>query len=304
MPPPALTIGEALTEASARLVGLADGSPRLEAELLLGEVTGFDRARLLAWPDAALDTAARRRLDGLVERRSLGEPIAYILARQGFWTLDLVVTPDTLIPRPETELLVELALARLPAEAPLLIADLGTGSGAIAAALAAERPAWTLIATDRSLAALGVASANARRLGLANLHPLAGDWLAALAPGALDAIISNPPYIPAGDPHLDRGDLRREPASALAAGPDGLEAIRRIAATAAAHLRPGGLLALEHGYDQGGLVRGLLAEAGLTRIETLRDLAGHERTSLAWREPGGMQGSQIAPWNSSTPPLA
>jgi release factor glutamine methyltransferase len=283
--PTALTVGEALAAAGARLTGLPDGSRRLEAELLLGEVTGLDRARILARPDAPLGSDARRRLAALVERRRRGEPIAYILGHQGFWTLDLEVTPDTLIPRPETELLVELALARLPPAARLLVADLGTGSGAIAAALASERPAWTLIAADRSFAALAVARANVRRLRLTNMQTLAGYWLQAFAPGSLDAVLSNPPYVRADDPHLARGDLRFEPRAALAAGPDGLDAIRRIAATATERLRPGGLLALEHGFDQGAEVRDILAGAGLVQVETLRDLAGHQRVTLASRGP-------------------
>jgi release factor glutamine methyltransferase len=275
------TVGEALAAAGARLTGLPDGSPRLEAELLLGEATGLSRTRILTWPDTPLTSDALRRLAGLVERRRGGEPIAYILGRQGFWTLDLEVTPDTLIPRPETELLVELALARLPARAPLTVADLGTGSGAIAAALAAERPAWTLIALDRSPAAIAVARANARRLALPNLLPLVGHWFCPLALGSLDAVVSNPPYVAASDPHLGRGDLRFEPHAALASGPDGLDAIRHIAAEAQRHLRPGGLLALEHGYDQGAAVRAILGSAGWLGIETRRDLAGHERVTLA-----------------------
>ena len=286
MPPPALTIGEALNAASARLTGLPDGSPRLEAELLLGEATGLRRPQMLARPDAPLAIEARRRLTRLVERRRRGEPIAYILGCQGFWTLDLQVTPDTLIPRPETELLVEIALARLPADAPLLVADLGTGSGAIAAALASERPVWTLIAADRSIAALDVACTNARRLQLTNLCTLAGSWLAPFAPASLDAVLSNPPYVRADDPHLTRGDLRYEPRSALAAGPDGLDAIRRIAAAAPDRLKPGGLIALEHGCDQGAAVRDLLAQAGLTGAQTVHDLAGHERVTLGWRNQG------------------
>lgn len=288
---PALTVREALAAASARLAGLADGSPRLEAELLLGEASGLGRAQLLAWPDAPLAMDARRRLTALVERRGRGEPIAYILGRQGFWTLDLEVTPATLIPRPETELLVEIALARLPPQAQLLVADLGTGSGAIAAALASERPTWTLIATDRSRRALDIARANARRLGLANMLTLAGDWLSPFAPGTLDAVLSNPPYVRADDPHLSRGDLRFEPRSALAAGADGLGAIRRIAAQAPDRLKPGGLLALEHGFDQGAAVRGLLAQAGLVGALTLRDLAGHERVTLAKCAPA--QGREV-----------
>ena len=286
MPPPALTVGEALNAASARLTGLPDGSPRLEAELLLGEATGLRRPQMLARPDAPLAIEARRRLTRLVERRRRGEPIAYILGCQGFWTLDLQVTPDTLIPRPETELLVEIALARLPAYTPLLVADLGTGSGAIAAALASERPVWTLIAADRSIAALNVACTNARRLQLTNLCTLAGSWLAPFAPASLDAVLSNPPYVRADDPHLTRGDLRYEPRSALAAGPDGLDAIRRIAAAAPDRLKPGGLIALEHGCDQGAAVRDLLAQAGLTGAQTVHDLAGHERVTLGWRNQG------------------
>jgi release factor glutamine methyltransferase len=285
MPPNAPSIGQALAATTARLTGLPDGSPRLEAEILIGEVTGLDRARILAWPEAALASDAQQRLAALVERRSRGEPIAYILGHRGFWTLDLAVTPETLIPRPETELLVELALARLPDEAPLLVADLGTGSGAIAAALASERASWTLIATDRSIAALSVTRTNARRLRLANLQVLAADWLTPFAPGTLDAVLSNPPYVRCGDPHLTRGDLRYEPRCALAAGPDGLDAIRRIAAAAPSRLKPGGLLALEHGWDQGFAVRDLLGQAGLTGAETVCDLAGHERVTLARRGP-------------------
>jgi len=289
MPPksPVQALRAALAAARARLAGLVDGSPGLEAELLLGEATGLGRARVLArlltHPDALLDAAAGRRFERLVERRRLGEPIAYILGTQGFWTLDLRVTPDTLIPRPETELLVETALAELPAQAPLMVADLGTGSGAIAAALASERPAWTLIAEDSSVAAIEVARSNARRLGLTNLHTLVGSWLAPFAATSLDAVLSNPPYVPSGDPHLTRGDLRFEPRSALSAGADGLDAIRRIVAAAPQRLRPGGLLALEHGYDQGPAVRGVLTQAGLVAVRTKRDLAGHERVTLARR---------------------
>ena len=278
---PALSVREALTDASAQIAGLPDGSPRLEAELLLSAASGLDRTRMLAWPDTPLDSDSRRRLAALVERRCQGEPISYILGCQGFWTLDLDVTPDTLIPRPETELLVELALEVLPAEAPLLIADLGTGSGAIAAALASERPAWTLMATDRSLVALGVAITNARRLRLSNLYTLAADWLAPIDSATLDAILSNPPYIPSTDPHLVRGDLRFEPAMALSAGPDGLAAIRDIADQSPSRLKPGGLVAVEHGFDQGPPVRALFAAAGLVRVETRRDLAGHERITFA-----------------------
>jgi release factor glutamine methyltransferase len=293
--PPALTVRNALVAASARLGGLPDGSPRLEAELLLGAATGLDRARLLSWPDAPISSDTQRHLATLVERRARGEPVAYILGSQGFWTLDLEVSPDTLIPRPETELLVELALGNLPPTAGLIVADLGTGSGAIAAALASERPAWALVASDRSLGALAIAAANSRRLRLSNLFALAADWLATFAPGTLDAILSNPPYVPVGDPHLNRGDLRYEPHTALAAGFDGLAAIRTILDQAPGRLKPGGLLAVEHGFDQGEAVRALFGLAGLTRIETHRDLGGHERVTLAWRAADDDASSCICP---------
>jgi release factor glutamine methyltransferase len=216
-------------------------------------------------------------------RRLSGEPIAHIRGRQAFWTLDLQVTPDTLIPRPETELLVETALELLPPDAPLLVADAGTGSGAIAAALAAERPAWTLIAVERSPAAAAVASANLGRCAPANARLLRGDWLAAIAPSCLDAVFANPPYIPADDPHLTRGDLLREPDQALSAGPDGLDAIRRIAGQSAVCLKPGGLLALEHGSDQGGSVRATLRSNGFGAVDTRADLAGLPRVTLGRR---------------------
>jgi release factor glutamine methyltransferase len=289
------TIREALAAAGARLTGLADGSPRLEAELLLAEATGLSRTQLLTRGEAILAADAGQRYAVLVNRRVQGEPIAYIIGQQGFWTLDLDVSAATLIPRPETELLVELALARLPVGVSLVVADLGTGSGAVAAALAYERPDWTLVATDRSVEAIRVARANARRLGLANLRTLAGDWLDAFAPNSLDAVLGNPPYIPANDPHINRGDLRYEPRSALAAGLDGLEAIRRIAAQVPGRLKSGGLLALEHGFDQGPAVRGILTRVGLAGVMTLRDLAGHERVTLAERGPAASTGSCIGP---------
>jgi release factor glutamine methyltransferase len=290
-----LTVCKALAATSASLAGLPDGSPRLEAELLLSAATGLDRAHMLAWPDTPLSDNARQRLTALVARRARGEPMAYILGYQGFWTLDLEVSPDTLIPRPETELLVELALENLPQTAPLIVADLGTGSGAIAAALSSERPAWTLIATDRSIGALSIAAANGRHLRLPNLLPVAADWLAPIAPGTLDAILSNPPYIPAGDPHLDRGDLRYEPRTALAAGAGGLDAIRHLLVQAPERLRPGGLLAIEHGFDQGEAVRALFAATDLAGIESHRDLAGHTRVTLAWRAASGDTSSRICP---------
>lgn len=272
-----------LHRAASALEALPESSAGLEAELLLVEATGWTRTSLLAWPERALDPACTERFETLLARRLAGEPIAYIRGRQGFWTLELRVTPDTLIPRPETELLVEIALDRLDARRPLRVADLGTGSGAIAAALASERPGWHLIATDRSAPALAVARENFQTLGLDRIDCIQTHWLTALAPVSLDAILSNPPYVAGRDPHLDRGDLRFEPRSALTPDGDGLDAIRAIATDAGRCLRPGGLLAVEHGFDQGAPVRDILANAVLRAIETRPDLAGLDRVTLGYR---------------------
>jgi release factor glutamine methyltransferase len=275
------SIGKTLREAAQQLAALPQASPRLEAELLLGEVTGLDRAKLLAWPESEIRDADLSRFRALVERRIAGEPIAYVRGRQAFWTLELRVTRDTLIPRPETELLVELALERLPPDAPLLVLDAGSGSGAIAAALASERPAWTLIATDRSLDAARVARDNLSRLAAKNARVINCHWLAPIADRSLHALICNPPYIPDADPHLKRGDLLFEPRWALAAGRDGLDAIRELGAQAATRLRPVGLIVLEHGFDQAQAVRAILARQGFEDLSTHRDLAGHERATSA-----------------------
>jgi release factor glutamine methyltransferase len=276
-----VTVGEVLREAAGALSGLADGSPRLEAELLLAEVTGWPRTRLIAWPDRTLEPTVLAAFRSLLARRRSGEPLAYIRGRQAFWSLELRVTPDTLIPRPETELLVEVALAEAGAAPIRRVADLGTGSGAVAAALATERPHWLIIAVERSAAALAVAHTNFRELGLSNCLAVRGDWLAPLGSRSLDLILANPPYVPSGDPHLSRGGLPFEPLEALAAGPEGLDAIAAIGREAVRCLRPGGLLALEHGFDQGPAVRRLLGELGLRGPHSRRDLAGQERVTLA-----------------------
>jgi release factor glutamine methyltransferase len=286
-PPTAAVVIEALRKAAAALARLPQAAPRLEAELLLTEATGWSRTRLAAWPDVPLEPAAAERFAALLARRLAGEPIAYICGRQAFWTLDLAVTPATLIPRPETELLVEIALDLPDPGHLMLVADLGTGSGAIAAAVAAERPAWRIIATDRSAAALAVARSNFRALGLANCLPLLADWLAPLGDHGLDLILANPPYIAAADPHLAQGDLRFEPHGALASGADGLDAIRAITAAAVRCLRHGGLLAVEHGYDQGAAVRALFAGRGLWQVQTRQDLAGLERVTCGWASMAG-----------------
>lgn len=252
-----------------------------EAEWLLLHALGRgDRAWLYGHGDDVLDADALARFDALLSRREAGEPIAYLLGRRGFWTLELQATPAVLIPRPETELLVEAALARLPADRATCVADLGTGSGAVALSLAAERPRAHVVAIDASDDALAVASANAQRHGIGNVAFRRSDWWSALAGERFDAIVSNPPYLADDDPHLGQGDLRYEPRMALASGADGLDAIRLIAGGAAAHLHAGGWLLLEHGYAQGAAVRDLLARAGFADVATLRDLEDRERVTL------------------------
>lgn len=252
---------------------------RLEAQLLAAHALGVTRAWLVAHDDQPIDARQHAALDALLQRRLHGEPIAYILGRREFYGLELMVSPAVLIPRPETELLVELALARLPPERPCRILDLGTGSGAIALALARQRPRAEVVGVDRSPAALAVAQANARRLGLAQVRLVQGDWYDGLGSEVFDLIAANPPYVAAGDPHLAQGDLRFEPPEALRAGPDGLDALRRIVAGAPAHLVAGGWLLLEHGHDQAAACQALLSQAGLAEVGTWPDLAGLPRVS-------------------------
>ena len=266
-----------LRQARARL-------PEGEAELLLAHALGRGATWLYAHHDAPVDAADAARFGALVHRRAAGEPVAYLVGRRGFWTLDLDVGPDTLIPRPETERLVELALERLPPRA-ADVCDLGTGSGAIALSLASERPADLVVATDASAAALDVARGNAARHGIGNVRFLQGDWCTPLAHERFDLIASNPPYIAEGDPHLAVGDLRHEPAAALASGADGLDAIRILASQAPLHLRPGGWLLLEHGWTQGAQVRALLQLAGFVEVSTEQDLEHRDRVGMG-RWPG------------------
>jgi len=268
-----------LREATAALTILPHASPHLEAALLLCDATGHTRTELLVRPEIALGAADLARFEALTQRRLTGEPIAYIRGRQAFWTLELEITPDALIPRPETELLVELALERLRADAPLRVLDAGSGSGAIAAALASERPAWTLIATDRTMGAARLTGRNLRTWALGNAQVIRCDWLRPIAERSLDAIIANPPYVPDADPHLGQGDLIREPRNALAAGPDGLDAIRTLSTQATSRLRPAGFIALEHGFDQGSAVRTILNRHGFEDIHTHPDLGGRERAT-------------------------
>ncbi|MGN6328703.1 MAG: peptide chain release factor N(5)-glutamine methyltransferase [Rhodanobacter sp.] len=254
---------------------------RAEAELLLLHAVRQPRSWLFAHAGDDIDMDVQTVYGELLERRARGEPVAYITGSRGFWSLELEVTPATLIPRPETELLVELALQRLPRDSACAVADLGTGSGAVALALASERPRCRVIATDASEAALAVAARNAARLGIGNVVFAQGDWMAPLGDARFELIVSNPPYIEAGDAHLARGDLRFEPPTALASGNDGLDDIRRIVATARQHLLPGGWLLFEHGWNQGDAARALLEQAGYTDVFTAQDLEQRDRVSGA-----------------------
>ncbi|MBD9457475.1 peptide chain release factor N(5)-glutamine methyltransferase [Pseudomonas sp. PDM05] len=255
---------------------------RLDAELLLAAALGKSRSYLHTWPEKIVSSEDALTFAGYLQRRRGGEPVAYILGQQGFWKLDLEVAPHTLIPRPDTELLVETALELLPAT-PTQVLDLGTGSGAIALALASERPAWTVTAVDRVLEAVALAERNRQRLHLNNVTVLNSHWFSALQGHTYDLIISNPPYIADNDPHLVAGDVRFEPASALVAGRDGLDDLRHIIKQAPQHLNAAGWLLLEHGYDQAGAVRDLLLGEGFDNVHSRIDLGGHERITLGRR---------------------
>lgn len=257
-------------------------SPRLDAELLLAAALGKPRSFLHTWPERVVSGEAAERYASYLERRRQGEPVAYILGHQGFWSLDLEVAPHTLIPRPDTELLVETALALVTLPQARVL-DLGTGTGAIALALACERLGWQVTGVDRISEAVALAERNRERLGLGNAAFRESHWFSVLGAERYDLIVSNPPYIAAQDPHLAQGDVRFEPSSALVAGADGLDDIRLIVSQAPAHLNAGGWLLLEHGYDQAAAVRELLAREGFEAVESRRDLGGHERISLGRR---------------------
>lgn len=254
---------------------------RSEAAILLGHVLGLSRVVLATHPEREVDALRAARFAGLVERRLRGEPVAYLVGTREFYGLDFVVTPAVLVPRPETELLVDLAREWI-GERGARVLDLGTGSGAIAIALATQCAAAEVVAVDVSDAALAVARDNATRLG-ARVALRRSDWYEALEGERFDLILANPPYVAAGDAHLDQGDLRFEPRIALTPGGDGLAAIRRIVSGASAHLREAGRIAIEHGFDQPEAVRALLVEAGFTDVRTYADLAGHGRVSAGRR---------------------
>lgn len=249
-----------------------------DAQVLAAHALGCDRAGLIARGRDALDEAALATLDALLERRAAGEPVAYLVGRREFFGLDLAVAPGVLIPRPETEGLVDLALARIAGLASPRVLDAGTGSGAIALAIKAQCPQAQLTALDRSEAALAIARGNAQRLGL-EVRFVASNWLEAIVDEGFDCIVSNPPYIRADDPHLAQGDLRFEPPAALASGEDGLDALRTLCRQAPQRLAEGGWLLCEHGYDQAPAVRALMRCAGLADVASWRDIAGIERVS-------------------------
>lgn len=278
----ATTIRKLLDEASAGLAAISE-VPALEAELLLGHVLGRGRASLLAHVNEVVGAASHGRFLALLAERQRHRPMAQILGHREFWTLDLKVTPAVLTPRPETELLVELALERLPAGATCQVLDLGTGTGALALAIARERPGCTVTATDLSDEALAVARANAAANNISNVSFRSGSWYQAVTPplpaGRFHLIVSNPPYIADDEWALTSPELAFEPRMALAAGTDGLDALRAIVAGAPAALEPGGWLLVEHGFRQGPAVAGLCRSAGLAAVGTCQDLAGHDRVT-------------------------
>jgi len=267
--------------ALAAALGLEPREARLEAQILLCHALKQPRSWLIAHDRDALDPGQAVVFLALLERRLAGEPIAYITGEREFYGLSFQVTPAVLIPRPETELLVELALARLPENHAWRVLDLGTGSGAIALTLAKLRPQAAVTAVDISPVALAVARDNAQRLATANVDFVQSAWFAGLPPHRrFDLIVANPPYIAAGDPHLAQGDVRFEPSTALASGLDGLDDIRAIIGGAAVHLAPGGWLLFEHGYDQAEACRALLGQAGFCEVASADDLAGIARVTL------------------------
>jgi release factor glutamine methyltransferase len=274
---PTATVAACL-QRGARALASRSESPRLDAELLLCHVLRLARSALVVHGAAAVNPDDLCRYEALIAQRAARMPIAYLTGSREFWSLDLHVSPDVLVPRPETELLVELALQRLPEDQPRTVLDLGTGSGAIALALATERPLARIIAVDLSARALAVASSNAVRLGLSRVEFRAGSWFDAVPDLTVDLIVSNPPYVAGNDPALEL--LTHEPALALASGPAGLDALRAIAGSAARHLNPGGWLLLEHGHTQEVEVAGMLRHQGFDGITSHVDYSGKPRVTL------------------------
>mgnify|MGYP000432703727 CR=1 FL=1 len=293
-----MTLDALLARAARRLAACGSPSPRLDADVLLGHVLGVDRTWLYTWGDRQAAPLARARFEALLAARAQGQPVAYLTGEREFWGLRLATSPATLIPRPDTERLVAVALELATARQGRLL-DLGTGTGAIALAFASERPGWAVTGIDLAEQAVALARANAERLGIGNATFQAGDWFTPLtaqhAAEPFDLIVSNPPYIDAGDPHLGQGDVRFEPRSALVADAAGLADLQHLVDAARAHLAPGGWLLLEHGHDQAAAVRHALATAGYVEVATHGDYGGRDRVSLGRRveESAGEAGGDV-----------
>lgn len=277
-----MTIAELLAQSSQQLSAHSD-SPQLDADVLLCHVLQKERSHLRAWPEKILDQEQLDAFEQLLQQRLAGKPIAYLTGHREFWSLDLKVNEDTLIPRPETELLIETLLELYPANSNIQLADLGTGSGAIALAIASERPQWSIIATDIDAASLKLAQHNAEQHQLNNIQFIQSNWFEGLGGQTFDIIISNPPYIPDTDPHLEQGDVRFEPRRALSSGHDGLDDIRLLSAQASQHLKTNGLLLLEHGYDQKQQVRQIFTENLYKNIRQALDMLNQPRLTLGYK---------------------
>lgn len=275
------SITQVIEDAIKQLKSVSD-SARLDSELLLCSVLKKDRSFLHAWPEHELDQQQSTSFHKLLEQRLQGNPIAHILGERGFWSLNLKVTSDTLIPRPDTERLVELALELIPEKSHWKILDLGTGTGAIALSLAKENPDCFITSTDQSIAALNVAKQNAEDNKISNIEFIQSDWFANLNNQQFDMIVSNPPYIKENDPHLQQGDVRFEPLSALTSGEDGLDDIRTIIKNSQQHLTEKGVLLIEHGYDQADAVCNLLSAANFTQVSDFKDDNDNPRVAIGY----------------------
>jgi release factor glutamine methyltransferase len=273
-----MIISELLKKSAKQLEKISD-SARLDTEVLLCFILEKNRSYLMTWPEKELNEDQFNNFQTVFKKRQQGTPLAHITGHKEFWSLNLKVTRDTLIPRPETELLIEQILESFPTTEKKTLLDLGTGSGAIAIAIASERKHWKIIATDQSSAALDIAIENARSLNISNIEFKQGSWFQAIEDKAFDIIVSNPPYIVNTDPHLKSGDVRFEPLSALASGVEGLDDIHTIVSQAKQHLNPGGFLIIEHGYDQKAAVNGIFNNNGLNNVTQHHDLANNPRTT-------------------------
>ncbi|KJD20583.1 SAM-dependent methyltransferase [Vreelandella aquamarina] len=292
-----MTFDALLKNAAQRLQLAGSPSPRVDVEVLMEFATGRSRTWLYTWGDSECPTWEHARFDALIAARAQGQPVAYLTGEREFWGLPLATSPTTLIPRPDTETLVEAALARASTPTGRLL-DLGTGTGAIALAFASEKPDWQVVGVDVRPEAVALAAHNARTLNITNATFLVSDWFSALrssspsesspgspSPGStFEIIVSNPPYIAADDPHLGQGDVRFEPRSALVAEADGMADLLHLITTAQAFLSPGGWLVLEHGYQQAPSVRQALKLAGYQSVESVQDMGGHERVTLGYLE--------------------